>query len=67
MGKMSKDDFYNMYSELLMDEDIDEQISKINKKKKKKSIENEFLIVKKNDVPEKSQSWYEKIISYIFK
>jgi len=67
MGKMSKDDYYNMYSELLMDEDLDKQIEKINKKKQKKSIENEFLILKKDEVPEKSSSWFEKIISYIFK
>ena len=64
---MSKDDYYNMYSELLMDEDLDKQIEKINKKKQKKSIENEFLILKKDEVPEKSSSWFEKIISYIFK
>ena len=50
-----------------MDDNIDEQVKKITNKKQKKSIENEFLIVKKNEIPEKSKSWYEKIISYIFK
>ena len=65
---MTKDQFYNMYSEILMDDDIDEQIQKINNKKNKKnSIEKEFLIIKKNDIPEKSDSWFKKIISYIFK
>lgn len=68
MKKMTKDQFYNMYSEILMDDDIDEQIQKINNKKNKKnSIEKEFLIIKKNDIPEKSDSWFKKIISYIFK
>jgi hypothetical protein len=67
MKEMTRDEFYKIYSELLMDDNIDEQVKKITNKKQKKSIENEFLIVKKNEIPEKSKSWYEKIISYIFK
>ena len=62
---MTRDEFYKIYSELLMDDNIDEQVKKITNKKQKKSIENEFLIVKKMKFL-KNQNLGMKKLSHIY-
>lgn len=63
MKNLNRDDFFNLYSEILMDENTDDKIQQYNIKKNK-SIEDDFLIIKKSKKHKKKKSMWKKIINF---
>ena len=65
---MNRNKRYKLYSKLLMEEK-DGDVVHVNKKRCKKTIDTEFLIIKKVDVPPRKNntSILKKIFSGIFK
>ena len=55
MKNLNRNDFFNLYSKILMDENTDEKIKKYTIKNNK-SIEDDFLIIKKSKKQKKKKS-----------